>query len=303
MNPSLVRGIWLMLLAMFSLSSMDAVAKILIENKVHTVTILAIRSVFITAVVLLTLGAQNKLKKLQTARIGAHLARGVIGLTAVGGFFAALEYLPIADAVVVFFTGTLFVAVASVVVLKERFGIHRWTAIVVGYAGVAIAMSPGLDSFSIGYLFALIGSLSYAGLFISGKIMSKTESTTSLVFYFNSGLGIISLALLPFFWTPLSLELWALVIGVAILALIGHFAITQAFSTREASLLAPLEYTSLLWAILFDYALWGHPPNGHTLIGGSIVVLSGLYFLYRERQNSLLPNPIEQLPAPGSARR
>lgn len=286
MDPALARGMWLMSLAIFALSSMDVVAKVLIEEGVHTVTILAIRSVFITVVLLGALGLRGELGKLRTQRLGAHILRGMIGLTAVGGFFSALAYLPLADAVVVFFTGTLFVAVASVVVLKERFGVHRWLAIAVGYIGVAVAMSPGFDTLSIGYALALLGSLSYAALFISGKIMSRTESTTSLVFYFNTGLGLVALALLPFFWAPLTPKLWALIIAVAVLALIGHLAITQAFSLSEASLLAPLEYTSLLWAIGFDLLLWGHAPQQHTLLGGAIVVASGLYFLYRERHSA-----------------
>ncbi len=287
MTPSMVRGMWLMALAIFVLSSMDVLAKILIENQVHTVTILAIRSVIITAVLLGTLGFQKKLSKLRTKRLGAHILRGMVGLTAVGGFFSSLKYLPLADATVVFFTGTLFIAVASVLVLKERFGMHRWLAIVAGYVGVAIAINPSFEEFSIGYLLALVGSLSYAVLFISGKIMAKTESTTSLVFYFNAGLGIVALCALPFVWQPLEFTLWVLIFGVAMLALVGHLAITQAFSSREASVLAPIEYTSLLWAIVFDYMLWSHSPNSHILWGGAVVVVSGLYFLHREQQNSV----------------
>ncbi len=290
MNPSTVRGMWLMALAIFVLACMDVLAKILIENNVHTVTILSIRSVIITVALLGTLGFQGKLSKLRTKRLGAHILRGMVGLTAVGGFFASLEYLPLADAVVVFFTGTLFVAVASVAVLKERFGMHRWLAILAGYVGVAIAINPGFEELSVGYILALVGSLSYAGLFISGKIMSKTESTTSLVFYFNTGLGIIALCILPFVWQPITLKLWALIFGVAMLALAGHLAITQAFSSREASLLAPIEYTALLWAVTFDYVIWAHTPASHTLWGGAVVVVSGLYFLYRERQNSTPPS-------------
>ncbi len=283
MTPSMIRGMWLMALAIFVLSCMDVFAKILIENEVHTVTILAIRSIIITVALLGTLGLQNKLHKLRTKRLGAHILRAMVGLTAVGGFFSSLEYLPLADATVVFFTGTLFIAVASVLVLKERFGVHRWLAIVAGYVGVAIAINPGLEELSIGYLLALVGSLSYAALFISGKIMAKTESTTSLVFYFNTGLGIIALCALPLVWQPLTLKLWALIFGLAMLALVGHLAITQAFGSREASVLAPIEYTALLWAIIFDYLLWSHTPSSHTLWGGAVVVVSGLYFLYREQ--------------------
>ncbi len=286
MDAALVRGLWLMALAIFTLSSMDVFAKVLIESGVHTVTILAVRSVIIAGILLTMLACKGQVVKLRTRRPGAHLLRGVCGLTAVGGFFTSLNYLPLADATVIFFTGTLFVAIASVVVLKESFGAHRWLAVVAGYVGVAIALKPDMSSLGIGYLYAFVGSLSYAGLFISGKILSKTESTISLVFYFNAGLGMIALAMLPFFWAPLSLKLWAMIVAVSLLALIGHLAITQAFSTTDASVLAPVEYTSLLWAILFDYLIWAHTPASRTLIGGAVVVLSGLYFLYRERQAS-----------------
>eukprot|EP00095_Tigriopus_kingsejongensis_P005708 maker-scaffold7610_size3089-snap-gene-0.2 protein:Tk05708 transcript:maker-scaffold7610_size3089-snap-gene-0.2-mRNA-1 annotation:"choline dehydrogenase" len=167
MNSSLVRGMCLMAAAIFLLTAMDMLAKILVESDVHTVTILAIRSVVITTLLLAALSYQKRLSTLRTQRLGAHIARGMVGLTAVGGFFTALAYLPLADAQVVFFTGTLFIAIASVVVLKERFGVHRWLAVAAGYIGVAIAANPSLDGMSIGYLFALLGSLSYAALFIT----------------------------------------------------------------------------------------------------------------------------------------
>ncbi len=286
MDPTLKRGLWLMVLAIFALASMDVFAKVLIEGGVHTVTILAVRSVIVSGILFAVLASKRQLGKLTTSRAGAHVLRGMVGLTAVGGFFTSLNYLPLADATVIFFTGTLFIAIASVVVLKERFGVHRWFAVVAGYVGVAIALRPDMSGLANGYVYALIGSLSYAALFVSGKILSKTESTTSLVFYFNLGLGVIAVALLPFFWEPMPAKHWAMVVAVSLLALLGHLAITQAFSTTDASVLAPVEYTSLLWAISFDYLIWAHPPESRTMIGGTVVVLSGLYFLYRERQAS-----------------
>ena len=120
-------------------------------------------------------------------------------------------------------------------------------------------------------------------MFISGRYLSTTESVPSLVFSFNLSVGVISLVLLPWYWQPQTLDQYGMLAGLSLVAVSGHFLMTSAFSNTEASLLAPFEYTAVLWALVFDLLIWHVAPSPTTSIGAAIIVSSGLYIVYRER--------------------
>lgn len=273
------------------LVSMDATVKMLVTNDIHTIQILALRSVMISAALIVGFKIRGQLSKLRPNRWGLQLLRGVIGFVAPCAFFMSLALLPQADATVLFFAAPLIITVSSVIFLGERFGVQRWVAVVVGFIGVAVALNPEFANkgFSLephrtqGYMLALTGSIGYAVLFLFGRYLSKTESTSSLVMSYNVGVGIVALLLLPWFWMPMSVEQIVILVLSATLAVIGHFCVTIAFANAEASLLSPIDYTALFWAIFYDWLLWQHAPNTQTLVGGSIVILAGLYFVHRER--------------------
>ena len=135
----------------------------------------------------------------------------------------------------------------------------------------------------IGYLLVLCASLGYAFLFISGRMLSATESVPSLVFSFNIGVGICAMLMLPFFWRDMVWMDVAFVGLIAALALLGHLSLTTAFARAPASSIVPFEYTALLWAVLFDIAFWNVLPPATTWAGATLIVGSGLYMIHRER--------------------
>jgi len=228
--------------------------------------------------------ARGQSGQLRPGRWKWQVLRAVIGFIAPCTFFMSLVFLPQADATVLFFSAPLIITLCSVWLLGERFGIHRWVAVATGFIGVYVAFDPQGGHDWRGYVLAGIGSVTYAAFFLAGRYLSKTESTPSLVMSYNVGVGIIGLALLPWFWISMNLQQWGLLLLVAGFAVSGHFCITAAFAKAEASLLSPIEYTTLFWAVFYDWMLWQHTPNERTLLGGGIVILAGLYFIHRERK-------------------
>ena len=265
------------------LVSMDAVVKALVTDGIHAVQLLALRSIIITAALYLVYRMRGNVRELKPGRWRWQVVRGIIGFIAPCAFFSALVFLPQADATVMFFSAPLLITLCSVLFLGERFGLHRWLAVFLGFVGVGIALDPQGGYGWQGYALAGIGSVAYAALFLIGRYLSRTETTASLVMAYNVGVGVFGFLLLPGFYVTMTPEQWLQLLVLATLALIGHFCITAAFARAEASLLSPVEYTALFWAIFYDWLLWQHAPDQQTLVGGIVVILAGLYFVYRER--------------------
>jgi len=213
----------------------------------------------------------------------AQLLRGLFGFIAPFSFFLGLKYVPLTDGVVVFFSSIFVISFLSMIFLGERVGPHRWVSIVIGYVGVLIVVQPQGGGQWLGYALVLLSSGCYAVLFVTGRYLSSTESTPSLVISYNLGVGILALIFLPWFWVPLDTTQIMFLLISTILAGCGHFAMTSAFAHGEASFIAPFEYTALLWAIMFDLLIWHHIPGATTLLGATFIVGSGLYVAYREQ--------------------
>ena len=272
-----------MVLAIALLSTMDATVKWLVTNQVEVMQILAVRSVIIVLVMALIYQLRGQAKAILPTRPVAQMTRGLFGFIAPFSFFLGLKYVPLTDAVVVFFSSIFVVSLLSMVFLGERVGPHRWASIVVGYIGVVIVAQPQGGGQLFGYALVLLSSTSYAALFVSGRYLSRTESTPSLVVSYNLGVGILAFICLPWFWVPLNLEQFAVILLATVLAGCGHFAMTSAFAQGEASFIAPFEYTALIWALMFDLIIWRHLPGSSTLLGAAIIIGSGLYVAYREQ--------------------
>ena len=252
--------------------------------------ILVIRSVIILPLMLLVYAARSELPKLKPKRLDLHLWRGSIGFISPLAFFAGIKHIPLTDAVVLFFSSIFIVTILSVIFLKEIVGIHRWVSIVVGFIGVLIVATPQGGGEIYGYLLVLLGSATYSILFVSGRYLSATESVASLVFSYNFCVGVISLLLIPWFWHDIQINHLLWLIALSLLAVSGHYFITMAFASSEATLVAPFEYSAIIWAIGFDLLLWNAVPTQTTIVGAAIIMSSGLYIVRRERlKNQLTP--------------
>jgi drug/metabolite transporter (DMT)-like permease len=225
------------------------------------------------------------------------MLRGCCGFFAPLAFFTALKSLPLADATVIFFSSTFILTAASAIFLKERVGLHRWTAVLVGFVGVVIAMDPRGGGDLQAYLLVLAAAMIYSMIFVSGKHLSHKDSVITLVFSLHFGMGLMATLVLPWVWIPVSLAELGQLSLLTVIALFAHYLFTAAFARADVSALAPFEYTSLLWATAIGYLVWQDIPTRQVWIGAGIIIACGLYVVHREslRQRALQTGKITRL--------
>ena len=284
-------GIALMLLATWLFAVMDALAKWLVSADVSAIQVIAVRSWMITLLIVAVLGLRGQLKELATAQPRQHLGRGMIGFLAPMSFFTALKYLPLADASVIFFSAAFMLTAASALILKERVGVHRWSAVAIGFVGVVIATDPTGGGSLFAYLLVLFAALVYSLIFIWGKQLSSRDSVISLVFFLHLGMGLVATALLPWVYVSMSLRMLAEIGLMAGFALAAHYAFAAAFVRAEVSVLAPFEYSMLIWTVALGYLVWDELPTANMWAGAVLIIGAGIYVAHREarRRGSAVP--------------
>jgi drug/metabolite transporter (DMT)-like permease len=275
-----------MVLGIGALTSMDALAKSLVQQGFNPMQILGLRFFIIIPSIIAYYVLTGRLRKLLPTRAKFQIVRGCIGFCAPFSFFLSLKYLPLSDAIITSYSSIMMITALSHFVLKEKVGIHRWGAVVVGFVGVYIAISPSGEGRLFGYILVLIAALSYAILMISGRVLARTESVGSLVFVFNFCVGLIALCFTPLVWQPLSTVAVLMIVALGFLALVGHFCLVLAVSRSQTSVIAPFEYTSIVWAVIIEWTIWQYLPAQRTTIGGLIIICAGIYVIYRESLRS-----------------
>ncbi len=223
-------------------------------------------------------------------RWGLHLLRGVLGMVMIGCFVFALRDLPLSTAYSIYFVAPLIIAALSVPLLGERVGPRRWVAIGIGLLGVIVVLRPGVDGFiSIPGLMVLVAATAYAVAAITVSLLTRTDTSQSMVVWFLVIMAIGAGLLAWPGWVPMQWAHAPLVAGMGLAGALGQIALTRAFQLGEASMIAPLEYTGLVWVIGWDLLFWQQLPDAWTWSGAAIIVASGLYLLHRERVNRQAP--------------
>jgi len=277
------RAIILMLLCVGVFSLMDAGLKTL-STRYPPFQVAALRGAsslpWLLAWALATAGVAPLLR----VRWSLHLLRGGLGITMMGAFVYALRTLPLSTAYSIFFVAPLLITALSVPFLGERVGPRRWIAIAFGLVGVLVVLRPTTQGmFTTAGLAVLLAALGYAVSAITVRVLARTDSTQAMVVWLMLlmavGAGVLAIPQ----WTPIRAADGWLIVGIGIAGAFGQYAITEAFRLGEASLLAPLEYTALVWGVLLDATLWGVLPDAVTWAGAAIIITSGLYLLRRER--------------------
>ena len=282
-SQSNLRGIFYMLAAVSLLSLMDAGLKQLSPHypPFEVTTLRAAASWPLAALWIL---GTTGLRPLLRVRWPLHLLRGVLSVGMMGAFVYALRVLPLTTAYVLFFVAPLLITALSVPLLGEQVDARRWIAISLGFAGVLVALRPtGEGMFTWAGLGVIVAASGYALSAITVRVLARTDSTQSLVFWVLTKMALGSALLAWPHWVPVSREHWWLVAAVGAVGALGQYAITEAFRSAEASVIAPLEYTALAWGLGFDALLWGALPDRITWIGAAIIVASGLYLMRHER--------------------
>jgi drug/metabolite transporter (DMT)-like permease len=275
--------------AVASLTLLDAGVKWLTTD--YAVPQIAfMRYLFGLALAVILASRMGGLVTLTTRRPFGHALRSVFNLATMITFYYALKLMPLADTMAITFATPLFMVGLSVVLLKEKVGIRRWSAVIVGFLGVILILQPSGTGMAAGALLALVSAFLYALTLITSRQLSTTEPSHTILFYYSIGVlsmtglaGLLGESLLPSWkWAPLqAADLWIFVV-VGVSGSFGQFFLNQAFRYGEVSLLAPIEYTGLLWGILYGVVLWGELPTWVTLAGAAIVAGSSLYIAQRE---------------------
>ncbi len=219
--------------------------------------------------------------KLKTSNVKLMVVRSLAGVVGWYCFFAGLKYLPLATVMALFFSFPIFLTALSVPLLGDTVGPRRWAAVLVGFVGVLLITRPGA-ALEWPMLYVLGASLSWAMVAILTRKLGKTESTSTMVFYALAAFVVIMAVPIYWFWETPSFNDLALVSLAALVGVSAQMCLIRAYSIAEPSVIGPMEYTGLVWAVLFGYVIWGDVPGVFTLAGGLIIAASGLYIIHRE---------------------
>lgn len=277
------RAIWLMLAAVAMFALMDTGLKLLSAHY-PPFQVAALRGLSSLPLVLVWALWTVGWRPLVRVRWSLHLLRGVLGIAMMASFVYALKHLPLSTAYSIFFVAPLLITALSVPFLGEQVGPRRWTAIAIGLMGVLIVLRPsGAGMLSLPGLAVLLAAAAYAVSAITVRVLVRTDTNQAMVVWLLLLMALGAGALAWPDWRALRMEDVWIVAAIGVVGTLGQYAITEAFRLGEASLIAPLEYSALVWGVALDLALWGVLPDAVTWLGAGIIIASGLYLLHRER--------------------
>ncbi len=273
-----------MILGMALFTINDALGKWMVQDYAVG-QLLALRSLAALAVLAPLIWRRPDIWRKRPEQPVRHIVRVVLVIAEVSFFYWAVQFLPLAETFMFYLAAPIFVTALSVPLLGEKVGVHRWGAIIVGFGGVVLILDPGAASFSTPALIALAGSLSLALMLILARTLKGSDGLT-LTAYQSVGVAIAGGLSLPFVWVTPSLLDFALLCLLGVGATFGHFCLNHAMKLSEAALVAPFQYTSLIWALILGYIVWGDLPALRSWAGAAVVVAGGLYIFVRERRPS-----------------
>ncbi len=272
-----------MLLAVGLFALMDAILKLLSPHY-SPLQVATLRALSSLPLVLVWVMASVGLASLLRVRWSLHLLRGALAVLMMACFTFGLRSLPLSTAYALFFVAPLLIAALSVPLLKEHVGPRRWAAIAVGLLGVLVVLRPtGEGLATLAGLSVLTAAAAYAVSAISVRILGRSDSTQAMVFWMLTLMALGAGALALPGWRPIDPAHYGLIAGMGLTGALGQVAITEAFRQGEASVIAPLEYSALIWGLGLDLLIWQVLPDAVTLLGAGIIVASGIYLLHRER--------------------
>ncbi len=275
-----------MLAAMAVLPGIDVIAKFLGQGGMPVLQIVWARLTFGAVLTLPFAARQTGARGLIPDQPGIHTLRASLLIAATFFFFSALKFLPIADALAIFFVQPLVVTALSPLILKEKVGPRRWAAVCVGFIGTVIIIRPGVAALNPGNLLALAAGTSLALYFLLTRRITGRSKAIVTTFYTNAIGCLIASVLVAFVWkTPTPVE-WLQFVALAAIANIGHYCIVLAYDHAEASLLAPLAYTEMVTSTLMGLIFFGDFPDRWTFTGVAILIACAIYISMREHQKA-----------------
>lgn len=295
-------GVAVMLFGMLLFALNDAMGKFLVSTY-SLGQVIAVRSIAAVIILLPIVWKAGLTKLVNVERPGLQVARVFFSTAELFCFYFAVAALPLADVMTYWLAAPIYVAALSPFLLGEKVGWRRWTAIGIGFVGVLIALKPSSASLTSAAFFSILGSAAFAFMMLSGRQLRNTPDTV-LAFWQIIGAGfagVVAILVTPSGWIPIQsgfdLSLLAL---LGIVAMTAHVLVNRALKLADAATVAPLQYTLLLWAVIFGWLIFGDVPQLSIVIGAGLIVLSGLYIFFREnavkrKQAKTAVQPIEDL--------
>ena len=217
-----------------------------------------------------------------TKRPGLHFLRCMSGLIALVAIFIALRNLPLATVVSISFAAPIFTTIFSIFLLSEKVGMFRWIAVLVGFIGIIIITEPGFSSFNIYFIYPIIFCLGLSYVAIAIRQLSTTEPVWLISLYFSIAITLASLVTLPYGWIIPNFGDLILLMLIGVFGGVANLWLGQSYKLAEVSLVSPLKYLALVFAIAFGYFIWGEIPSFKTLLGAALVIISSIIIFRRE---------------------
>lgn len=274
-------GIAWMLVTMFWFVSLDAIAKYLMETY-PVVQVIWARFFFSTLAVAVVMHRSLRYQW-RSGRLSLQLARSSLMLLTTTLFFFGVSTTPLTTASTIMFLAPIIVTVLSIPLLGEQVGVRRWAGVIIGFIGAVIVVRPGVAGLSTGMLFLLAAATGYALYQLATRQIRHYDSPMTSLLYTGLIGAVVMSIIVPFHWSTPTLSGWAMFCGLGICGSIGHLCLIRAMRRASASVVAPFSYTSLVWATVFGYVLFGDLPTIYTLAGAGLIISSGLYIFHRER--------------------
>lgn len=318
--PNATNAAIVLVFGLFLFSIQDIIIKYFSDHY-SVLQIVFVRGTIALGLLLLMIRLARETISLKSRRPGLMVARGLLGFSSYTTYYLAVAAMPLAEVVSITFTMPLFVTAMSALILGEKVGLRRWSAVVVGFVGVLIILSPRGEFNSLAVVFAFTAAITYASQTILTRFLGNHDHPMTIAFnailVFTIASGILSLLLvsgtmaissdhpsLAFFgraWIMPSHIDFMLMLVIGVIAAVGFYCLSKSYCSSEASAIAPFEFTYIVWAVVFGYLFWNEVPGTTTVFGIIVLVCSSLYIWYRERriersETALLPLQAAELP-------
>lgn len=297
-RPLLAMG--LRLAAVAVLATLTMAVKYTVESGVAFPEVLFWRQVLTVPILLGWLALLGQTQRVRTRRLPAHFTRALLGTVGMGFTFGAPVLLPLAEAVTLGFTTPIFAVIFSAILLKEQVGPYRWTAVLLGFAGVLVIARPDGHLPLFGSLVGLGAGLMVALISIQVRDLTRTDEPLSIVFWFAVLSTPVLALFLPFYASAHTAEQWLLLGAVGVLGCAGQLLLTASLRFGQVASVIVMDYSALIWATLYGWTIWGELPAGSTWLGAPLILAAGLVIVWREHRLGKRAAPAGTLIPPAS---
>ncbi len=263
------------------LVSNDAIAKLL-TDRYEPIQIIFLRNLLALPLIVALILALRGAHALRTHHLRLHALRGLLIVIGAWAYFTSLKFLPLAEATALVFSAPIFITALSVPLLGESVGWKRWSAVLLGFIGVLVIVQPGGAAFQPASLLVIATAMLYALFMLSARWIGRDEGLWTMMFFVIVFPMIYSTPIAIAIWEPVAMADIPLFLAMAVCGSLGITLIGQAFRMAPAAVVAPFDYTALIWASGLGWLLWGDIPAGMTIVGAAIIILSGIIIVLRE---------------------